>query len=336
MPRTKVGIAVVGGGYWGTKLTREYLSLSKLRGDFEVYLVERSQERRESIQKEIGDSNLRLSQDYEEVLRNDKIDGVHIATPNTTHYELALGALEKGKHVLLEKPMTLSSRSAFELTRMAKENGLVLQVGHIFRFNNAVEKARQLIRNNELGKTLYANLSWASSLHPPEDHDVVFDLAPHPLDILNCLLDKWPSAVYARGKSYIRKTDLKEEVAFICFEFPDDILGHVYVSWLHRGAKERNVTIVGETATLQIDALNQKLTLIRDEAAREIPVVCNNTIQSMQNHFIDGTKHLGPSSNSAIIGAMSVHVLEFVHKSMNLGQRIEIIGEEEGLGRNTP
>lgn len=96
------------------------------------------------------------------------------------------------------------------------------------------------------------------------------------------------------------------------------------------------MTIVGQTATFQIDALNQKLTLIRDEAAQEIPVVRNNTIQSMQNHFIDRIKNLGPSFNSAFIGAVSVHVLESIHKSINLGQRIEIIGEEEGLGRDIP
>jgi len=157
------------------------------------------------------------------------------------------------------------------------------------------------------------------------NRDIIFDLAPHPVDILNYLLDEWPSTVHAIGKSYLRNTDSREAISFIHLEFPDDVLGNIYVSWLHRGIKERSVTVVGDEATMQIDALNQKLTLANDETIQELSIVPNNTIQSMLSHFIDRIMGRGPSYNSALIGAVAVQVLEAIHKSMKTGLEVEII-----------
>lgn len=318
----------MGVGYWGTKLVNEYLALSKSKGSFELNsVIDFASEKLEEIKDKFGSYNLTFSTDYDKMLLNDWIDAVHIATPNHTHYELARKALERGKHVLLEKPMTLSCREAFKLARVAEENGLVLQVGHIFRFNNALEIGKQIIRTNKLGKVFYVNLNWASYLEPPKGRDIVFDLMPHPVDILNYFLDEWPSAVHAIGKSYLRNEDYREEAAFTHLEFPNDVLGNIYVSWLHHGVKERNVTIVGDKATMQIDALNQRVTLADDKAVKEIFVVPNNTMQSIQSHFIDRITGRGPSYNSAIIGAVTVQVLEAIQKSMKTGLRVEIIGD---------
>lgn len=326
MKAGRIRIIVVGAGYWGTKLVHEYLALSNLRDDLELYgVVDISPEKLQAIQGETTSYNLRFFKDFDKALQDDRIEAVHIATPNPTHYQLASKALEKGKHVLLEKPMTTTSREAFKLARVAEESGLVLQVGHIFRFNNALEKGRQIMREGILGRVFYANLTWASRLEPPADRDVIFDLAPHPLDVLNYLLNEWPSAVHAMGKSYLRNRDLREEVAFIHLDFPEDFLGNIYVSWLHRDIKERSVTVVGSSGTMHIDALNQRLTIAYDDGLQDIPIQPNNTMQDMQSHFVDQIKGKGPSYNSAIIGALVVQVLEAVHKSIRTGSRVEVI-----------
>jgi UDP-N-acetylglucosamine 3-dehydrogenase len=324
--RNKLKIAVIGAGYWGTKIIREYLALSKLRNDLELaVVVDGSQARLTAIQDEFHGANLQFLADYGGLLRNDKVDGVHIATPNNTHYTIASTALQEGKHVLIEKPLTLATRDAFSLARLAEEKGLVLQVGHVFRFNNALKKAKQMVNDGAIGKILYANLSWASYLPPPPDRDIIFDLAPHPTDILNYLLDEWPYAVYAVGKSYLRNAAFKEEVALMHLEYPNGVLGNVYVSWLHRGVKERNVIIVGEKATLFIDALSQKLLLSNDSELHATPIEPNNSIQDLQSHFIERINGRGPSFNSALIGALTVQVLETACKSARTGVKVELM-----------
>jgi len=141
-----VRIAVIGAGYWGTKLIHEYSLLSKSSdGAFLDSVVDVSKERLNAVRAELNNDDVNFCNDYGEVLRDGKIDAVHIALPNHLHYETARTALESGKHVLVEKPMTTSSREALKLACLSEKKGLVLQVGHIFRFNNALRKVGEII-----------------------------------------------------------------------------------------------------------------------------------------------------------------------------------------------
>lgn len=348
----RVGIAVLGAGYWGTKLCKEYAliegSTSEARLSSVVDTSDSSLERVKGEVTEICPSaSTKYLSSYHEVLDDPEIEGVHVAIPNELHYQVAREALEKGKHVMLEKPIATTSRDAFKLARLAEEKGLVLQIGHIFRFNNAIRTVKEVIRSGRLGRVFYANLSWATYMQPlPVDRDIVFDLAPHPIDILNYLLDEWPVGVDARGGSYVQDRENTEEVAVVNLEYPDRILAHLYLSWIHHGAKERSVTLICEKGTLTCDALDQKIRLDYDHTSVEIPVFpfdlrnvisdkntkqengslgANNTIRDMQLHFIDQIRNRGPQMSSALIGARTVQVLEeitTVMRSRSISTRI--------------
>ena len=315
-----VRIAVIGAGYWGTKLAHEYSLLSKAIDGVSLDCVaDISNEQLKVLRLQLGNDSVNFCNDYREVLKDSEIDAVHIALPNHLHYEAARMALESGKHVLIEKPMTTSSREALELVSLSEKKGLVLQVGHIFRFNNALRKVREIMKES-LGKVFYANLIWATYLSPPEDRDIVFDLAPHPIDVLNYLLDEWPITVNAMGSSYVRKKAGKEEMAFIDLKFPNSVLANVYVSWIDHERKERSVQLVGEKASVKCDALNQTVAIYgREDEAQKLEVVPNNTIRDMQLHFIERVRGRGSVLNGSLIGATTVRVLETIVDSIKTG-----------------
>ncbi|MDG6900521.1 MAG: Gfo/Idh/MocA family oxidoreductase [Nitrososphaerota archaeon] len=324
-----------GAGYWGTKILREYARLGVSQPDFNLeYVVDSSTLALERIKGEIG-TKTGFESDYRAVL-DTKVDAVHIALPNSLHYEVARDALEAGKHVLIEKPMALNSRDAFKLVSLAEESGLVLQVGHIFRFNDAVRMVRRLIGEGKIGRAFYLKLDWAATLTPPRDTDIVFDLAPHPVDALNFILDEWPSSVEATGGSYLRKTEHAEEMAFINLEFPDRILASIYVSWIQHGVKDRMIRVVGEKGTIVCDALNQTIMISNEQgptnvsrsqfpssgprngadAGAKSTDAPNNTIRDMELNFIESTRGRVPQYNSGFVGARTVSCLEAIVAAM--------------------
>jgi UDP-N-acetylglucosamine 3-dehydrogenase len=329
-------MAVFGAGYWGTKLCREYMALGRSTKDALLgWVVDSSDSALESIRSKLGQSAITFSKDYQAVLASREIDAVHIALPTTLHYKSARAALEAGKHVLLEKPMALSSREAFKLASLAEERGLVLQVGHIFRFNAALRMARKMIQEGYVGDVFYAKLEWTTSEIPSGERDIVFDLAPHPIDVLNYLLDEWPVGVDAVGESYHRRKESLEEMAFINLEFPDRITANIYLSWIQPGGKERVLRVVGENGTLFCDALSQTVALQTKKGESKVPAsqfprigngheleskgeegVPNNAMRDMQIHFIDTIRGRGPQFNSALIGARNVEVLEAITRAM--------------------
>ena len=336
-----IRLAVLGAGSWGSKLCREYAGIERSTKDFSLsWVVDASSSALDSVKNEIGQGGRTFSLDYFTPLRNRSVDAVHVALPTPLHYQTARAALEAGKHVLLEKPMATSSREAFKLASLAEELGLVLQIGHIFRFNSSLRMVRQMIREGRIGKVFYAKLDWATDEIPTGERDIVFDLAPHPIDVLNYLLDEWPSDVDAVGESYLRRQRSLEEMAFINLQFPDRITANVYLSWIQHASKDRLVRIVGEDGTLHCDALNQSVTLHTKKGVSKIPAsafpwlgsndnarssqpgghgkVPNNTIRDMQLHFLDTVRGRGPQFNSAMIGARNVEVLEAITRAMRM------------------
>jgi UDP-N-acetylglucosamine 3-dehydrogenase len=346
----RVKLAVFGAGYWGTKLCREYFAIENTTKEVQLcYVVDSSEIALENIRKELEKSPyppssvIKYKTDYLEVLNDPDIEAVHIALPNQLHYEVARKALEKGKNVLIEKPLCTTSREAFKLARLSEEKGLVLQVGHIFRFNNAIRTMKEVVRSGRLGKIFYANLYW-DTYEPSlaKNRDIVFDLAPHPVDVLNYLLDEWPTKVHAVGDSYVHNKENREEVAIVSLEFPERVLAHLYLSWIHHGAKERIVKLICEKGTLTCNALEQKIKLDYDHTSVEIPAFPfdlnnlltakdddgiprqgkilgpNNTIRDMQYHFISQIRKRGPQMSSALVGARTVQVLEEITTAMRV------------------
>lgn len=322
----QVNVAVVGTGYWGSKLVKEYLALSKKKQEVKlVGIVDISKQRLKQIAKELNLSTSMLYTNVNQVISNSNINAVHIATPNETHYDIAMKFLQAGKHVLLEKPMALSSREAFKLAREAEQKNQILLIGHIYRFNNAVIKTRKLLKENVIGEPRYMEIRWTTLMPPPPNRDIIFDLAPHPVDIINYLFDDWPKRVHALAKSYIRRTSGKEEAAFILAELPEEQIVSITLSWIHPGPKTRAYTIVGEKGTLCVDALLQQITLYdKNNTLKRIPVNVNNTIEAMISHFVDCVTNNDAPQNSALIGAMTIIVLEAAAKSLKMKTSVEV------------
>lgn len=220
-------------------------------------------------------------------------------------------ALEAGKDVLVEKPLTLSSREGYELVELAKSRGLVLHVGHVFRFNSALLAARDMLKRGELGKLFYIRIQWTDEAFF-SDRDIIFDLGPHPVDILNQLVGLWPDQLSGMARGFRGDGG---EVAYIIAEFPNDLFAHIELSWLHPH-KVREVTVVGSAGTLVVDCLSQRLFLNKRESRSEIPISASNTIACEITNFVDCIAQRDTPSESGLVGARTVEVLESIRSSI--------------------
>ena len=311
-----VNVAVIGAGYWGKKVICEYLALAK---DDPCTSLLRVCDVQEQNLRHCGETfqipNNRLMNSYKELLRLGDVDAVHICTPNETHYQICKEALIAGKHVLLEKPMTLNSGQAFELMDLAEKEDLVLQVGYIFRFNNALREARKMIKNEFFGDLYYLRFQWTDLIHPSPDRDIVFDLGPHPVDIMNFLLGMWPSKVSCRAGAYTREK--LPEIAYASVQLDGKIMANIELSWLHP-KKERLVSIIGSKRSGLVDCLNQSLEFFENhgENGFKIDLQKNNTILAELKHFEERIRGGGFSVNGGPIGPMNVLVLENMNLSL--------------------
>jgi UDP-N-acetylglucosamine 3-dehydrogenase len=315
----EINLALFGSGYWGSKLASEYIQLHKQNNAFNfVGIADPDRTRLSQIGNKLNLSSTMLYDNIDECLRNPDINAIHVATPNETHYKTALEGLMQNKHVLLEKPMTMNSRDAYKLARLAEKNGQVLLVGHIFRFNAALSKAKEILEEGRIGKINYLRLSWVDYLDPVPDRDIIFDLLPHPVDIVNYLTDEWPSSIYAQSNAYTRPTqEGKEDMAFVIMEMPDRRSVEIILSWIQPGIKERSVTITGSKGTMLIDTVTQCISICGFEGKNDINISRNNTIRSMMGHFVDCILGNDNPSNSSLVGAVTVGILSAARRSLS-------------------
>src|SRR5438093_13273765 len=166
-----IRIAVIGAGYWGRKVIREIIDLSRTTRDIELHaVVDNSPTILEQCQREFGKLDYRL--DYRTLLSDSELTAVHVCTPNASHFEVASAFLREGKNVLVEKPLTLKSIEAYDLLKQAKSKGKVLCTGHIHRFNNGVKELQRAINTGVLGELYYLRLEWTGLLLPQSQREV--------------------------------------------------------------------------------------------------------------------------------------------------------------------
>ena len=239
-----VNVGVIGSGYWGVKHIRNFHELAEanLRVVCDLEEERLFQVRRQypyaSTTSNLGD------------LFTDEVDAVVVATPVSSHYRLAREALLHGKHVLVEKPLTASSRQAVELIELADKRNLVLMSGHTYEYHPAVDFLRDYVRSGQLGDVFYIDADRLNlGLFRP-DVNVLWDLAPHDICIVLSLVGEDPVSVSARGSSCIDPTVY--DVAYMELKFPGDILAHIHVSWLDP-CKVRNITVVGSKKMVVYD-----------------------------------------------------------------------------------
>jgi predicted dehydrogenase len=239
-----IRIGVIGYGYWGPNIVRNFHT----HDCSEVTLVaDKSSKAQERLHK--SHPSIAFTTDPMEVIKSKDIDLVAVVTPVWTHYELAKAALENGKHVFVEKPFTTSVAQAEELIELADRKNLQIMVDHTFLFTGAVKKIRQLIQAGELGDLYYYDSLRVNLGLFQHDVNVIWDLAPHDLSIMDHVINEKPEAVVATGEKHLSGDNAVEDVAFITVYFPKRIIAHVNVNWLSP-VKVRTTLIGGEKKML--------------------------------------------------------------------------------------
>jgi predicted dehydrogenase len=222
---SKPRVAIVGCGYWGRNLIRNFLELKnvevKVVCDFDLTALARMKRRYPAVD---------LSRDYDEVLSDSRIDAVILATPVSTHYPFARKALQKSKHVLVEKPLATSSAQALDLIELSERHRKVLMVDHTFVYTGAVRHIQSLIQSGELGDLLYFDSVRISLGLVPSDTNVLWDLGPHDFSIVNYLCNRNPISISATGMKHLGSPF--ENIAYVSIRFEGNFIGHFHFNWL--------------------------------------------------------------------------------------------------------
>lgn len=219
-----IGVAVVGYGYWGPNLVRNF---SEIPGARMVSICDLRNERLATARARYP--AIEITDDFEQILRDRRVDAIAIATPVSSHYRLAMKALMAGKHVLVEKPMTASTEEAQRLIDEAARRRLVLAVDHTFLHTAAVRKMRDLVKDG-LGEIYYYDAVRVNLGLFQHDVSVIWDLAVHDLSILDFVLQEKPVAVRATGMSHV--VGEPENIAYLNLFFESKLIAHIHVNWL--------------------------------------------------------------------------------------------------------
>jgi predicted dehydrogenase len=326
-----VGVAIVGYGYWGPNHVRVF---TESVDSHLLMLCDKSEARRASAQRRYP--ALRVTGRFEDALEDPRVQAVVIATPVSTHYELARRALEAGKHVLVEKPLATSSREASALLVLAKKRRLILMVGHTFVYSPPVIKVKELLERKALGDIFHMDFSRVNlGLFQP-DVNVLWDLGPHDVSIALYWMGRMPVAVRAQARTFVRK-DI-EEVGYVTMDFPGGVLVHNHVSWL-APVKLRRVSITGSKKMLVYDdTANTEKVKIYDQGVLKNPKTFGEfqltyrsgdiTIPKLDSSeplalqcadFISSVRSGRKPRSSAEFGLQVVRVIEAAQKSLKRG-----------------
>lgn len=241
-----VNLGVIGYGYWGPNLVRNF---AEVPGAKLIAVSDYNPERLAKVQARYP--SVKVTTDSQDLFSNPNIDAIAIATPVSTHFDLALAALQAGKHVLVEKPMTATSEQAQRLIEEAERRNLVLMVDHTFVYTDAVRKMRELVAT-QVGQIYYYDSVRVNLGLFQHDVNVLWDLAVHDLSIMDYVLQAKPRAVSATGISHI--TGKPENIAYLTLLFDDNLIAHIHVNWLSP-VKVRRTLLGGSQKMICYDEL---------------------------------------------------------------------------------
>ena len=314
----KFNVGVIGVGYWGKKIVDEFTKVENVS----VIGVSDLDEKNLAFCRERYGIKAGYKS-YKDLLSLRELHAVSVSAPNEMHYRICKDALEAGKHVLVEKPITLKSKEGKELVELAQKSGLTLSVGHIFRFNNALAEVRRLIKEEKFfGKLFLMELNWTNLEKAFPDRDVLFDLAPHMFDIQNYLLGHWPEEVSCVGGPFRRREG--EETAYVISRFKDGVIAMANISWLVP-RKTRQVVLVGENRAAVVDAVGQEVTVYESGYTYKLGVERNNTIRDELVHFVKSISDpMTETKNSGIVGVRTVELIEAAKRSIEERKAIKV------------
>jgi len=334
---------VIGCGYWGPNLIRNFTHLK----DSEVVVCADLEAARLEHMHSLY-PHIETTKDYRTMLSRDDLDAIVVATPPATHHAIGLEALEAGKHLFVEKPLAISTAECASLVSTAHRKGLTLMAGHTFVYTAAVNKIKEVIESGELGDIYYISTTRVNLGIFQENINVVWDLAPHDVSILNYILGAAPLTVATGANSYIRKS--VEDVAFITLRYPNETMAHVHVSWLNPN-KIRSTTVVGSKKMLVYDDVSQLEKIrIYDKGVTVQPhydtfgefqlsyrfgdifipkLDDTEPLKTACQHFVDCIRDKVPPRSSGVHGMEVVGVLEAAVESIRAdGQQIEVLPVE--------
>lgn len=325
-----IKIGVIGCGYWGPNLIRNF---SQVEGVEVTYVCDLDEGKLNRIKKNYP--AVKTTTNYSDILKDEEIKGVCVATPLETHYGIAKEALSHGKGVLVEKPFTENSKEAEELIGIADKNKLVLMVDHIFTYAGAVRKIKELIDKGELGKLYYFDSERINLGLIRKDANVIWDLATHDIAIIDYLFSQKPINVSALGSSHVQ--NIKEEMAHITIKHEGDFMSHIHVSWLSP-VKIRKILVGGDRKmvlyndvepTEKIKIYDKGIDIKPAEVTPFAPlyrggdIVIPNLDQTealkrLAEHFVDCLKTGKKPLTDGEAGLRVIKILEATQKSLDL------------------
>ncbi|MEW6008493.1 MAG: Gfo/Idh/MocA family oxidoreductase [Candidatus Omnitrophota bacterium] len=243
-----VNIGVIGCGHWGPNLVRNFVELP----DVELkVLCDLDENKVKSLKKYYPSVN--TVTDYKEILDNKEIDAVAIATPAKSHYALARECLLAGKHILVEKPLALSSSEGADLLQLSEKYKKVLMVGHTFLYNPAIRELKKYIKSKEIGDIYYIFSQRLNLGQIRRDVNAMWNFAPHDISIILHLIDEIPIRVNAKGLSCLHSDN--EDIVFLNLDFKSGINAHIHISWLDP-VKVRRMVVVGSKKMIVYDDIS--------------------------------------------------------------------------------
>jgi predicted dehydrogenase len=241
----KIKVGLLGLGYWGPNLARNFAALPNAEL---AYLCDLSPELRAKYASQFPQAT--FTDRYDDLLEDDTLDAVVLASPVPTHHKLGKLALEAGKHTFIEKPLALNAADAQELAELADAKGVKLMVGHLLEYHPGVHHVREMLQSGELGEMLYAYSHRLNLGQFRRDENALWSLGVHDVATLMYLIGEAPIEVSARGESYLNEG--VEDVVFGNMKFAGGTLAHIHLSWLDPH-KIRKLTVVGSKKMVTFD-----------------------------------------------------------------------------------
>ena len=335
----KVRVAIVGCGYWGQNLIRNFAESADVEVtavcDFNLPTLARTKRRYPTVE---------LKQDFQQILSDSSIHAVVIATPASTHYPFALQALRAGKHVLVEKPLATSTQQVLELMELAEKHDRTLMVDHTFIYTGAVRHMRSMIDAGEIGDLLYFDSVRISLGLVQGDINVIWDLAPHDFSIMDYLCLEDPIAVSATGAKHLGCAF--ENIAYVTAHFDSKMIAHFHLNWLAPvkvrktlvGGMRKMIVYDDMEPTEKVRVYDKGITVNHDPERRERVLAgyrngdmvapnldTSEALRLMVREFIDSITEKRLPITDGYAGYRVVRLLEAAQQSMRLnGQPVEL------------
>jgi len=324
-------IAVVGCGYWGKNLVRNFFELGSLHT-----ICDTEEERLREFASRYPQAG--TTQDFSQVLGNEEIRGVAIATPAETHFSLAREALAAGKDVFVEKPLSLRTTEGRELVDLAAQKGAILMVGHILEYHPAIIKLKEMVDGGSLGKINYVYSTRLNLGKFRTEENILWSFAPHDISVILLLLDEMPTHVSAHGGTYLNQKIA--DVTVTTMTFASGVQSHIFVSWLHP-YKEQKLVIVGDKKMAVFDDVvpEDKLLLFnhhidwvgrvpipRKEDAEVVRIPEAEPLKAECRHFLDSIESRRQPRTDGNSGLRVLEILECCQRSLEKSGAVISVG----------